>query len=291
MAISDVCKFELKANVDRYEKENKISRRKAIAQLALDLGILEETARKKDYRARIELGQVVPTKSKARKPKMPSNLDRNINAIIKDVESLKYKLTKVNGFCGDIQSKKLQLAFKKELECLQGPIEKIFKEYQEAGEVFAEAQLQALEKTKEELQKDLDNWMDDYNTDRPHQGKCFQWKTPIATFLENVPLKINPGRKLRHQRRRFKSVASTKKKKILDMKFNTKRLSAKLRIIQHKLKYSLLSTTTRIILIIKNVMISYPYAFISFCNRANYWIDYTAYGISRASYTILKKKI
>ena len=133
MAISDVCKFELKANVDRYEKEKRISRRKAIAQLASDLGILEETARKKDYRARIELGQIVPKKSKVKNPKMPSKLDGKIHGIIKDIGSLKYKLIKVNGFSGDIQSKKLQLAFKKELECLQGPVEKILREYQEFG--------------------------------------------------------------------------------------------------------------------------------------------------------------
>ena len=133
MAISDVCKFELKANVDRYEKENKISRRKAISQLALDLGILEETAREKDYRARIELGQVVPKKLKTKNPKMPSMMDNKIKAIINDIETLKYKLIKVNGFIGDIHSKRLQVAFKKELECLRGPIEKILREYQEYG--------------------------------------------------------------------------------------------------------------------------------------------------------------
>ena len=65
MAISDQCKFELKANVDRVKKEKQISRRKAIAQLALELGIIEETARKKDYRARKELGQIVPISGKA----------------------------------------------------------------------------------------------------------------------------------------------------------------------------------------------------------------------------------
>ena len=42
--------------------------------------------------------------------------------------------------------------------------------------------------TLEELQKDLDEWIDDYNKNRPHQGKRCQGKTPIETFLENVPL-------------------------------------------------------------------------------------------------------
>lgn len=133
MAISDICKYQLKSHVDRVQKDKECSRRRAIALVAREAGIIEETARKKDYRARIELGQIVPKKSKVKKPKMPSNLDGKIKDIIKDIESLKYKLIKVNGFLGDIQSKRLQLAFKKELECLQGPMEKILKEYQDAG--------------------------------------------------------------------------------------------------------------------------------------------------------------
>jgi transposase InsO family protein len=42
--------------------------------------------------------------------------------------------------------------------------------------------------TLDEIQKDLDDWMIDYNTERPHQGKRCQGKTPMETFLENVPL-------------------------------------------------------------------------------------------------------
>jgi transposase InsO family protein len=42
--------------------------------------------------------------------------------------------------------------------------------------------------TIEELQKDLDEWMRYYNTERTHQGKRCQGKTPMETFLENVPL-------------------------------------------------------------------------------------------------------
>jgi hypothetical protein len=64
MAISDVCKFELKSNTDRLVREKSITRKEAIAQLAHELGLLEETARKKDYRARKALGQIVPEKSK-----------------------------------------------------------------------------------------------------------------------------------------------------------------------------------------------------------------------------------
>jgi transposase InsO family protein len=42
--------------------------------------------------------------------------------------------------------------------------------------------------TLEELQKDLNEWLAYYNTQRPHQGKRCQGKTPMATFLENLPL-------------------------------------------------------------------------------------------------------
>jgi hypothetical protein len=40
--------------------------------------------------------------------------------------------------------------------------------------------------TLDELQKDLDDWVVDYNTRRSHQGKRCQGKTPMAPFLENV---------------------------------------------------------------------------------------------------------
>jgi hypothetical protein len=42
--------------------------------------------------------------------------------------------------------------------------------------------------TLDELQKDLDEWINDYTIKRPHQGKRCQGKTPKATFIENVPL-------------------------------------------------------------------------------------------------------
>jgi len=40
----------------------------------------------------------------------------------------------------------------------------------------------------DELQKDLDDWINGYNTERPHQGKRCQGKTPMETFIENAPL-------------------------------------------------------------------------------------------------------
>jgi len=42
----------------------------------------------------------------------------------------------------------------------------------------------------EELQQDLDAWLDYYNTRRPHQGKRCQGNTPTETFLQNRPLAI-----------------------------------------------------------------------------------------------------
>lgn len=42
--------------------------------------------------------------------------------------------------------------------------------------------------TLEELQKDLYEWLQSYNTQRPHQGKRCQGKTPLTTFLQNLLL-------------------------------------------------------------------------------------------------------
>ena len=40
----------------------------------------------------------------------------------------------------------------------------------------------------EELQADLDRWMDFYNRERTHQGKRCQGKTPLQTFIDAVDL-------------------------------------------------------------------------------------------------------
>ncbi len=39
-----------------------------------------------------------------------------------------------------------------------------------------------------ELQADLDAWLDDYNRDRPHQGRWCYGKTPMQTFLDGLPI-------------------------------------------------------------------------------------------------------
>jgi len=40
----------------------------------------------------------------------------------------------------------------------------------------------------QELQKDLDEWMNYYNHERPHSGRYCYGKTPMETFLESLPL-------------------------------------------------------------------------------------------------------
>ena len=42
--------------------------------------------------------------------------------------------------------------------------------------------------TLDELQKDLDNWIEQYNEQRPHSGKYCFGKTPMQTFLDSIPL-------------------------------------------------------------------------------------------------------
>ena len=37
-----------------------------------------------------------------------------------------------------------------------------------------------------ELQKDLDDWVSDYNERRTHQGKMCNGRTPMETFLDGI---------------------------------------------------------------------------------------------------------
>jgi hypothetical protein len=45
-----------------------------------------------------------------------------------------------------------------------------------------------LYKTIDELQVDLDQWLKQYNEERPHQGRWCYGKTPMQTFNDSVPL-------------------------------------------------------------------------------------------------------
>jgi transposase InsO family protein len=45
-----------------------------------------------------------------------------------------------------------------------------------------------LDTSLEELQRDLDAWLAEYNEQRTHQGRWCYGKTPRQTFLASVPL-------------------------------------------------------------------------------------------------------
>ena len=40
--------------------------------------------------------------------------------------------------------------------------------------------------TVEEMQKDLDGWLETYNTKRPHQGRGMDGRTPYQAFLDGL---------------------------------------------------------------------------------------------------------
>lgn len=40
----------------------------------------------------------------------------------------------------------------------------------------------------DELQADVDGWIEDYNQRRPHQGRWCYGKAPMQTFLDSLPL-------------------------------------------------------------------------------------------------------
>jgi len=52
-------------------------------------------------------------------------------------------------------------------------------------EFYSTAFLKTLYTSLEQLQTDLDNWLEDYNSNRPHSGKYCFGKTPMQTFLDS----------------------------------------------------------------------------------------------------------
>lgn len=56
------------------------------------------------------------------------------------------------------------------------------------NEFYRVAFRKKLYRTLEELQEDLDRYMEAYNTERPHTGRWCYGKTPMQTFLDTVPL-------------------------------------------------------------------------------------------------------
>jgi transposase InsO family protein len=55
-------------------------------------------------------------------------------------------------------------------------------------EFYATAFRKKLYHGLEELQADLDEWLDEYNRTRPHSGKYCYGKTPMQTFLDSLSL-------------------------------------------------------------------------------------------------------
>ena len=67
-----------------------------------------------------------------------------------------------------------------------GICERLHRTMQE--EFYAVAFRRKLYDNLELLQSDLDQWMEYYNNERPHSGRYCFGKTPMATFLESLPL-------------------------------------------------------------------------------------------------------
>lgn len=67
-----------------------------------------------------------------------------------------------------------------------GICERLHRTMQE--EFYAVAFRKKLYDNLEQLQADLDEWMNYYNNNRPHSGRYCYGKTPMQTFIESLPL-------------------------------------------------------------------------------------------------------
>jgi transposase InsO family protein len=56
------------------------------------------------------------------------------------------------------------------------------------NEFYASAFRRKLYRTMEEIQVDVDAWVESYNAERTHSGKYCYGKTPLQTFIESAPL-------------------------------------------------------------------------------------------------------
>lgn len=59
------------------------------------------------------------------------------------------------------------------------------------NEFYASAFRRKLYRSIDELQADVDSWMQSYNAERAHSGKHCYGKTPLQTFIESAPLALN----------------------------------------------------------------------------------------------------
>lgn len=67
-----------------------------------------------------------------------------------------------------------------------GICERLHRTMQE--EFYAVAFRRKLYTSLEQLQRDLDGWLDYYNNERPHSGRYCYGKTPMQTFIETKSL-------------------------------------------------------------------------------------------------------
>ena len=56
------------------------------------------------------------------------------------------------------------------------------------NEFYASAFRRKLYRWIEEIQADVDDWMEGYNAERTHSGKYCYGKTPLRTFIESAKL-------------------------------------------------------------------------------------------------------
>jgi hypothetical protein len=59
------------------------------------------------------------------------------------------------------------------------------------GEFYQIAFRKKIYSTIDDLQVDLDDWIHDYNFNRPHQGKICNGRTPMDTFLDGIEIVRN----------------------------------------------------------------------------------------------------
>jgi hypothetical protein len=63
-------------------------------------------------------------------------------------------------------------------------------------EFFEVAMRKKIYSSLEELQKDLDTWLDYYNNERPHSGKFCYGKTPMQTFKDSKKLALEKNNEI-----------------------------------------------------------------------------------------------
>ena len=113
-----------------------------------------------------------------------------------DVRLLRILTDRGTEYCGNIEFHEFQLyLFAENIEHTKtkarhpqtnGICERFHKTI--LNEFYKVAFRKKIYKSIEELQRDADDWIDDYNRNRTHQGKYCYGKTPYQTFLDSIEL-------------------------------------------------------------------------------------------------------